>query len=130
MATFFGFLTCLFVILAILDHGEKLKPVEMHTYNVERVFQMQPGRYTFLVRDNNQLISVDPKWGHEYPWDVDFSLRDDVSSEKPMYVQTTEDPNTKKMSVDIHVHSIQDIGTAGYRTNGKGSYQVFPEVVE
>jgi hypothetical protein len=141
MKTTVALIVALSLVLASLalfgsgcDHGTASKTVRV---DVARVFQQQPGSYSFLVREGNELVSR-----NEY----NYRLRPDVKTIVSVSHLLTDAPEGKPMFVEfeyhyagdwqetceikIHVHSSMDVDATGYEIAGKHPVQVQPKVIE
>lgn len=84
-----------------------------HTEEKEfvRIFMHNPGKYTVLVKEHNELKSFEPAYG------IKQTLIADVPPGKPMYYKLNYSGRSQE-SIEYHIHSEKDID-AGSHSNGK-----------
>jgi hypothetical protein len=130
-----------FVFSLFLTGCEKPAPKNVKV-KVERVFQQQPGSYSFLVREGNELV---PRTAAYYRSPSDYCnlyltshLLPDLAAGEPMYVEFNyhyEEGGNGKFEGQyaeeyIHIHSAADVDTTGYTVWGKPPITVHPKVIE
>jgi hypothetical protein len=89
-----------------------------HTEEKEfvRIFMHNPGKYTVLVKEQNELKSFEPAYR------IKQTLIADVPPGKPMYYKLNysggDGKHRSQESIEYHIHSEKDID-AGSHSNGK-----------
>lgn len=115
------------LLLALSGCTDYTTQPKTKTVVVERVFQQQPGYYSFLCAEGEKLV----------PWQptgiVDVQLFADKNANDPMTVECTYWNNQigyEQNKLVIHVHSVKDIDATGYTIPRKPPERVQPQVIE